>query len=199
MSFNVEIIAVTPNALDVIERAGRNCYNSQMNKETQDKFIADKVKKGHDSILEHASVTFELTGVSRALSHQQVRHRIQGVSQQSQRYVKADNFEYVIPPTILHNEKIFNEYVEIMERIRAFYTKAVIDHIPAEDARYLLPNATTTKMVFTMNFRALRNFIDLRAEKHAQWEIREVAIDILLKMVKDYKCCFDDLAEKYIF
>ena len=199
MSFNVEIIEVTTNDLDVIERAGRNCYNSQMNKETQYKFIADKVKKGHESILEHASVTFELTGVSRALSHQQVRHRIQGVSQQSQRYVKADNFEYVTPSSILHNEEIFADYVEIMERIRAFYTKAVANNIPAEDARYLLPNATTTKMVFTMNFRALRNFINLRADKHAQWEIREVAIDILLKMVKDYKCCFDDLAEKYIF
>lgn len=200
MSFNVEIIAVTPNALDVIEKAGRLCYNSQMNKETQYKFIADKVKKGHESILEHASVTFEIDGVSRALTHQLVRHRIGcSYSQQSQRYVKSDNFDYVIPEDIRSNSEIFSDYFNLMESIKSFYSKAVGKGIPAENARFMLPNATTTKIMVTMNFRALRHFIELRADKHAQWEIRELAKEILLLMCKNYKCCFDDLAEKYIF
>lgn len=194
MSFKVEIIAVTPNALDVIEKAGRLCYNSQMNKETQDKFIADKVKKGHESILEHASVTFEIDGVSRALTHQLVRHRIGcSYSQQSQRYVKSNNFDYVIPEDIRSNSEIFSDYFNLMENIKSFYSKAVEKGIPAENARFMLPNATTTKIMVTMNFRALRHFIELRADKHAQWEIRELAEEILNIMCEKYPCCFEDL------
>ena len=197
MSFKFELRAVTPNALDLIEEAGRICYDSPMNKETQEKFIAKRVKEGHESILEHASATFVVDGLSRSYSHQQVRHRLASYSQQSQRYVKAEDFEYVTPETISNKPEIAQEYHELMNSIKAFYTKATGNGVPAEDARMALPNACCTKIMFTMNFRSLRNFIKLRADKHAQWEIRKLATEILLIMNKSYRCCFEDLMEKF--
>ncbi len=197
MSFKFELRAVTPNALDLIEEAGRICYDSPMNKETQGKFIAKRVKEGHESILEHASATFVVEGLSRSYSHQQVRHRLASFSQQSQRYVKAEDFEYVTPETISNKPEIAQEYHALMNCIKAFYTRATGNGVPAEDARMALPNACCTKIMFTMNFRSLRNFIKLRADKHAQWEIRKLATEILVTMNNDYPCCFEDLAEKF--
>lgn len=189
----IEVIQITPNALDVIEQAGRICYGSPMNKETQEKFISQRVKEGHESILEHASATFRLKEVSRSLTHQLVRHRIASYSQQSQRYVKADNFRFVIPDSIANDFVMDFEYRMLMARIRDFYKIAVSRGIPAEDVRYLLPNATHTEIIFTMNFRELRNFFRLRTDKHAQWEIRMMAKNILSIMCEKYACCFEDL------
>ncbi|OPZ91889.1 MAG: Thymidylate synthase ThyX [Firmicutes bacterium ADurb.Bin419] len=198
MNFKVELVTVTPNALDVIEKFGRLCYDSPTNKETQDRFIADKIKKDHTSLLEHAAASFLITGVSRCLTHQAVRHRV-GFSptQESQRYVKAENFDYVTPPTILNNAELLSEYITLMSTIAAFYSKMLKANIPAEDARFVLPGATVTKIAVTMNFRALRHFIELRADKHAQWEIRGVAKEMLMILYKLYPCCFEDLVEKF--
>lgn len=189
----IEVVQITPNALDIIESMGRTCYASPSNKETQEKFIKLRIQEGHESLLEHAIASFRVVEVSRALTHQLVRHRVAVYSQESQRYVKADNFKFVIPDSIANDFVIDSEYRMLMARIRDFYSRAVSRGIPAEDARYLLPNATHTKIGFTMNFRELRHFFKLRTEKHAQWEIRAMAKEMLDIMTKKYPCCFEDL------
>jgi thymidylate synthase (FAD) len=183
----VELIAITPNCEKVIEEAGRTCYLSldKITEGSHESFIQAAIRRGHESIIEHASATFRVSGVSRALSHQLVRHRIASYSQQSQRWVNEDMFEYVTPVSILdHTEDNVQEvYKNIMKQIQDGY-KYLRDHgIPKEDARFVLPNATHTEIVLTMNFRAMRNFFRLRLDKHAQWEIRDMA-GRMLKIVK---------------
>ncbi|NLO89164.1 MAG: FAD-dependent thymidylate synthase, partial [Clostridia bacterium] len=132
------------------------------------------LKMGHLSPFEHVSFTFAVEGVSRALTHQLVRHRIASYSQRSQRYVSEKNFEYIIPHSILKNEKALKTYRGIMEKIRDAY-RELEGLVPKEDARYVLPNACETKIVYTFNARSLLNFFRLRCCERAQWEIRELA------------------------
>ena len=141
------------------------------------------VEKGHGSVLEHCCFTFAIEGISRACSHQLVRHRIASYSQQSQRYVRGDKFGYVIPETVSKNEKLLDEYEMYMRDTMDFYRYMVeIEGVPKEDARYILPNATTTNIVVTMNARELLHFISLRSSKRAQWEIRELAQEMLRQL-----------------
>jgi thymidylate synthase (FAD) len=134
---------------------------------------------GHTSVIEHASFTFAISDVSRSLTHQLVRHRIASYSQQSQRYVNLNEPHYVIPPSIEKNAKTKKAYEETMEAIWAHYNKLLGLEIPAEDARYVLPNATCTNIMVTMNARSLLNFFELRCCLHAQWEIRLLANKML--------------------
>lgn len=134
------------------------------------------MSSGHDSILEHWSATFHISGVSRALTHQLVRHRVASYSQASQRYIKMDDFEYVIPKTIENaSDDVYNEYISLMSAIAGTYKSFIERGIPKEDARYVLPNACTTEIVVTMNARELRHFFSLRCCTRSQWEIRELA------------------------
>lgn len=190
----IELISITPNAELVIEEAGRTCYKSKVgNPSVIRKWIDSK----HESVLEHASVTFRISGVSRSFTHQLVRHRIGfSYSQESQRYVKQDQFEYVTPQKIRDNDSLNKEYVELMESIQSFYSKAIANIIKPEDARFVLPNACTTEIVVTMNFRAVRNFLTLRLDSHAQWEIREVAFLILREMKNHAPNVFYDFEDK---
>ena len=143
------------------------------------------VEKGHGSVLEHCCFTFSIEGISRACSHQLVRHRIASYSQQSQRYVNGDKFGYVIPETIYKDENVLKAYESYMRDTMDFYKYMVeINGIPKEDARYVLPNATTTNIVVTMNARELLHFIELRSSPRAQWEIRELAQE-MLKQLKE--------------
>lgn len=144
---------------------------------------------GHESTIEHASFTFRVSGISRALTHQLVRHRIASYSQRSQRYCKEDGFNFVMPPMeYLDNEKNISPEQELTQRVYAQDT--IIDAIMyadskyeqllrigvnGEDARFVLPNACETKIVITMNARELRHFLRVRMDKHAQWEIRRMA------------------------
>ena len=148
---------------------------------------------GHESVAEHASFTFFIEGVSRALSHQLVRHRIASYSQQSQRYVNMDGFDYVIPESIKNHEKTWDEdgktdiekwYRNTMESLSDFYACLIEAGIPEEDARYILPNACTTNITVTMNARELRHFFRLRCCSRAQWEIRQLAY-IMLNYCKE--------------
>jgi len=139
---------------------------------------------GHMSVIEHASFTFSIEDVSRALTHQLVRHRIASYTQQSQRYVRYDTLKsYVVPPSIDANPEAKKLFDETLQHISEAYNKLLEMGIPKEDARYVLPNAAKTNIVVTMNARELRHFFNLRCCMRSQWELREVAIE-MLKQVK---------------
>ncbi|MBP9022634.1 MAG: FAD-dependent thymidylate synthase [Spirochaetes bacterium] len=191
---SVELIAYTPDAEKVIERAGRTCYLSfeKADDASAGKFIKARIKTGHDSILEHACASFRIKGVSRAFTHQLVRHRMASYSQQSQRYVSENEFSYILPPSIEENSEAHKIYSDFMENSRIAYSKLREMNILKEDARFVLPNAVETEIVFTANFRELRHFFSIRLEKHAQWEIRRAAYEMLLIMKKIAPSVFDD-------
>ena len=151
---------------------------------------------GHHSPLEHVSFTFAVEGVSRALTHQLVRHRIASYSQQSQRYVNLDKtFDYIMPPSIEKNEVTTTVFENAMKDIKRYYdylvdsleesyisngmNKREANKKAIEDARYVLPNACETKIVFTMNVRTLLHFFEKRCCSRAQWEIRNLANEML--------------------
>jgi thymidylate synthase (FAD) len=139
---------------------------------------------GHTSVIEHASFTFAISDVSRSLTHQLVRHRLASYSQQSQRYVNLNEPSYVIPPTIEKNKNMKKVYEETMGVIWIQYNKLLDMKIPAEDARYVLPNAACTNIMVSMNARSLLNFFELRCCLHAQWEIRLLANKMLTEVKK---------------
>ncbi|PXF53004.1 MAG: thymidylate synthase (FAD) [Deltaproteobacteria bacterium] len=188
---------------DLIASAARLCYA----KDTKAIFDQDpgQAKKfvrllrdmGHMSPVEHASFTFYIEGVSRAMTHQLVRHRLASYSQRSQRYVRHDGFEYVIPPQFkgkkvkengaeIDAEEYFRETMEYLARRYAKLNEALGDSGESsnEDARYVLPNACETKILVTMNARALLHFFEERLCLRAQWEIRGVA-DQMLMLVRE--------------
>jgi thymidylate synthase (FAD) len=119
--------------------------------------------------------TFRVEGVSRACTHQLVRHRIASYSQRSQRYVDEGEFDYVVPPSVQQSEEARKEFEQTMDSLIGEYEKLRGMGVPKEDARFVLPNACTTTIVVTMNARSLRNFLRVRLEKHAQWEIQKLA------------------------
>ena len=176
----VELVAYTPEP-DIIAAAAAKLTHSKSDienllkedKEKLKKLLRIVIKMGHTSVVEHAYFTFAISGVSRALTHQLVRHRMASYSQQSQRYVEQ-GMEYVTPPKILEDEKLRKEYDEMMKKIWNFYDK-LKQEVPIEDARYVLPNATKSKIIVSMNARSLLNFFELRCCLHAQWEIRKLA------------------------
>lgn len=143
--------------------------------------IRKVIEMGHESVLEHASFTFAVEGISRACSHQLVRFRVASFSQQSQRYCfLGDNFRYVTPATIPEDGR----YEQLMETIGELYAAYVAEGVPAEDARFILPNACETNIVITMNCRELLHVFALRCCVHAQWEIRAMAEE-MLRLVKE--------------
>jgi thymidylate synthase (FAD) len=146
-------------------------------------FLQKLVDLGHESPIEHASFTFAIEGISRACSHQLVRHRLASYSQKSQRYVKEDQFQYVIPPSYI-DKGIEDRFEERMKIIQQWYNEDIEAGIPKEDARYNLPNACQTQLMVTMNARELWHFFRLRCCLRAQWEIRTVAESMLREVKK---------------
>ena len=140
------------------------------------------VKLGHASTIEHVSFTFGIEGVSRVLTHQLVRHRIASYDQQSQRYVAEHDFEYILPPTIAAKPEAKAKFEALMQQIRQTYDELTEAGIPKEDARYVLANAAETKILVTMNARSLLHFFNLRCCNRAQWEIREMANQMLAQV-----------------
>ena len=200
----VELLTYTNNIEDVITSAGKLCYSKvgisdilkKSTPEDNERFIKMLSDMGHHSPLEHVSFTFAIEGVSRALTHQLVRHRIASYSQQSQRYVSLDKtFEYITPPVILNDDELkygfdhimnvlHNAYIVTSENLKVKYLEKGMNERDAskkaiEDARYLLPNACETKIVVTMNVRTLLHFFEKRCCSRAQWEIREMANKML--------------------
>ncbi|MCD6407688.1 FAD-dependent thymidylate synthase, partial [bacterium] len=158
-------------------------------------------------VLEHVKFTFGVEGVSRALTHQLVRHRIASYSQQSQRYVKAENFEYIIPPLIEKDEILKKEFLTIMEEIKETYNRilkrfeeiGIKGEKANQDARYILPNAAATKIVITMNARELLHFFRVRCCSRAQWEIRELAYKMLEICKEKLPSVFENAGPKCVF
>ena len=182
----------TPEPEKTVAMSARLCYSpigaAQLEEKITDEQAAKLVRKlvemGHFSTLEHVSFTFAIEGVSRVLTHQLVRHRIASYSQQSQRYVKEHDFETIMPLSIAARPAEREKFEKLMSEIRNLYTEWTEMGIPAEDARYILPNAAETKIVVTMNVRSLYNFFSLRCCSRAQWEIRALA-DKMLAEVKE--------------
>ena len=207
----VTLLAHTPNPELTVASAARLCYSAATIDELQEKLTPEKTSAfvdmlseiGHESPIEHASFTFGIEGVSRALLAQITRHRIASYSVQSQRYVAEAQFEYVTPPEIENNEEAKKLFIEAMEKDQEYYDrlteilkekhidemlKSGMDEKAAlraaekkaiEDARFVLPNACDTKMIVTMNARSLHNFFRHRCCNRAQWEIRELAEKML--------------------
>lgn len=179
----VTLITHTPDPEKVVASAAKLCYSSSNIESLMDGLTTEKIESfikkltdlGHQSPLEHCTFTFGIEGVSRALSHQLVRHRIASYSQKSQRYVKEDQFEYIVPPSITENKANTVVFEDIMEQCQCAYDYLVENGIPAEDARFVLPNACETKLVMTMNIRSLLHFFEERCCERAQWEIRQMA------------------------
>jgi thymidylate synthase (FAD) len=175
----------------IVAQAAKLCYSpstieaigERLSPETVRDFIERLISLGHFSALEHAVFGFGIEGVSRALTHQLVRHRLASYSQQSQRYVRFQHLEYVVPPSIQAHSGLAAEYQQTMDKLAALYQTCLEQGIAAEDARYLLPNACETKIVVTMNARELRHFFQLRCCQRAQWEIRLLA-DAMLQCVR---------------
>jgi thymidylate synthase (FAD) len=188
----VKLIQYTPNPEHAVALAARLCYSPVTIEALQEKLSGNDIKGflekimslGHQSVLEHASFTFGIEGVSRVTTHQLVRHRLASFSQQSQRYVShKDQFAAVVPPSIAERPAVSARFAEYLQSIQRFYADMVEAGIPAEDARYILPNATETKIMVTMNARELFHFFRLRCCERAQWEIRSMSLE-MLKLVK---------------
>ncbi|MCX6666810.1 MAG: FAD-dependent thymidylate synthase [Euryarchaeota archaeon] len=187
---NVKLIGFTPDPEKIPAMAAKLTHSKTKpedlgktsNKELK-AILEQVVNLGHTSVVEHASFTFAISDVSRSLTHQLVRHRIASFSQQSQRYVNLNEPAYVTPPKIAKSKQMKKAYDQTMKMIWEEYNKLLEMDIPAEDARYVLPNATCTNIIVTMNARSLLNFFELRCCLHAQWEIRKLA-NLMLKEVK---------------
>ena len=207
----VTLIAHTPQPEKIAASAAKLCYSSSdidgitqgLDDEKTASYIDMLVSIGHESVMEHASFTFGIEGISRACSHQLVRHRIASYSQKSQRYVNEDGFDFVTPPAVSEIPQAKQEYDRIVSEISKSYSliadmlteKHKADFIAQgmdektasskarklanEDARFILPNACETKIIVTMNVRSLFNFFKHRCCNRAQWEIRAVADEML--------------------
>ena len=185
----VRLLAHTPDADRICAAAAHSCYSEDSAAdllETVDpaKMLRHVIGMGHHSVIEHAVFTFCVEGVSRALTHQLVRHRIASFSQQSQRYVRLSEPTYVVPETVKRDPEAMKVYEETMDGIWDSYSKLIGMGIPAEDARYVLPNGCTTNITITMNARELLHFFSMRCCNRAQWEIREMA-DEMLRLCKE--------------
>ncbi|MDR2817523.1 MAG: FAD-dependent thymidylate synthase [Oscillospiraceae bacterium] len=208
---SVTLLEYTRDSQKLVASAAKLCYSDKkvadlsagISAESASEFVDMLSEMGHESPMEHASFTFGIDGVSRSLMAQITRHRIASFSVQSQRYVKASEFEFVTPPAIETDEEAKVEFYAAMENARKSYAKlsdilvkiqkerllrdgvseekadSMAQKIAIEDARYVLPNACETKLIVTMNARELKHFFLLRCCNRAQWEIRGLAFQML--------------------
>lgn len=180
----VHLISKPENMLKTVYTACRTCYsadtpfniyNSTDDEEKMLKLIERVISSGHYSTIEHIQVTFAISNVSRACTHQLVRHRHMSFSQKSQRYVKEKGeFDYLIPPTIERNPELKKKFTDFMEEISKLYCEFTEAGIPAEDARAVLPNAAATSIVASLNLREMIHIANLRLCSRAQYEIRKM-------------------------
>ncbi len=181
----VELISIPDNLLDVIYTACRTCYSADGAVEIFNKITDDNEKKlnlirrvissGHYSTIEHIQLSFAINNISRAATHQLVRHRHMSFSQKSQRYVKEKgDFDYIIPASIKNNTELLKKFTEHMNNVASLYEYFVQNDIKAEDARAILPNAAASSLVASLNLRELIHLANLRLCTRAQLEIRQL-------------------------
>lgn len=185
---NVVLLYHTPNPESAVATAARLCYApvgaaelmTTMTDARTHSVLRTILESGHFSTLEHVAYTFAVEGVSRTLTHQLVRHRLASFNQQSQRYVTfSDEPSFICPATVSANPGAMALFTKTNDDVFDAYRKLIELGIPSEDARYLLPNATETKIAITMNIRELLHFFELRCCNRAQWEIRDLATKML--------------------
>lgn len=199
----VQLLRMTEKPMELISRAYRICYASTQKEEDKElEFIAACIKRGHTSPIEHCSATFLVGGISRPCSQQLERHRIASYTQESQRYVKFNEYEQgsIYPPSIMENEDAVGIFARAENACFDAYKELLNEGIKPEDARFILPQTVCTRLMVTMNFRALRNFFSLRLDPRAQWEIRQLANEIyaaLMQAEPKLKYVFGDILEKF--
>ena len=197
----IELLSHTPDPELMIANAATTCYDSpHKDLEASKKMIRALIKSGHEAMIEHASASFRLSEVSRVLTHELVRHRLLSFSMRSQRFVK-ENEKSFVTPDVLIDDNSANE--QMKEAVRVFnnamnnawlaYSRLLKLGLKPEDARFVLPNACTTEIVVSGNFREWRNVLKLRLGPRAQWEIRKAANIILDKLYEIAPSCFEDL------
>lgn len=178
----IEILDFTDNPMDVIALAAGT---STGHIDTKHKRVKQCYQRGHMGVFEHAYITFYIEGISRACSHQLVRHRMASFVQKSQRYTKVQGDDwYVMPPAFEETRMMKTLFSVHMEEAIVDYSTAIENGIKPEDARFLLPEAAKTDITMTMNVRELFHFLDLRTDKAAQWEIKELAWNIVAEILK---------------
>ena len=183
----VRLLTFTPDPEQVVAAAARLCYSDAsiaellgQAPEQVDGLLSKIMKLGHFSVLEHVSFTFGIEDISRSCSHQLVRHRIASFSQQSQRYVSHErSFAVITPATIGEHQELLARFDTHMQDTHELYSDLLNAGVPAEDARFVLPNAAATKLVMTMNARELHHFFALRCCRRSQWEIQAMAREML--------------------
>ena len=185
--------------LNKLENCARVCYQSTSNNDNSEKFIANIIKKGHESILEHVSITFNVI-TDRGVSHEWVRHRIASYSQESTRYVKYDNdnMEFIEPIELVGTEGYNFWKRACLQSENAYINMMKIGH-KAQEARAVLNNSLKTQLCVTMNFRSLRNFLQLRCDKTAHPHIKQLAIPLLLYLQQEVPVVFDDIKYDEVF
>ena len=227
VKLNVKLLAHTPLPEDVVSMGAKLCYSplsidelkDKTSKDDNSKFIKMISDMGHNSVLEHATFTFGIEGISRACANQLVRHRIASPSQKSQRYVNEEGFDFIIPEGIRDDKELETMYIEMMERNNTDYLDLVErikvkyleghttpsdkvkkdgEKYAIENARYVLPNACETKLIFTINARSLINFLQLRTCRNAQTEIRELAEEMYWIVVEKAPNIFKNKVAKCI-
>lgn len=206
-NFNTENWEQNCTSEQIIYTALAQCYNQSFNPfensfpdiNKMKKIIKSVVDSGHTSVLSHCSFSFLIEDVSRSLTMQLIRHSVgTAFSQKSQRYTNGSNFTFVVPPTISNKPEALGLFLNCMTHIKSVYKDLTeIYNIPKEDARFVLPNATTSNIVTSMNFRALGHFFGLRLCTRAQWEIRDMskAMSKICKEISPY--VFEDLKLGY--
>lgn len=178
----VTLTRITNDPILAIEEAASNCYNSEP--DGSGKIMRNCIKSGHQSVTEFCDFTFHIEGISRALSHQLVRHRLASYAQRSQRYCDEEGFDYVLPPSISKDWDARYKYQHFMEECGRLYADLRESGISAEDARMILPNACETVIEVKMNLRTLMNFMNERLCTCAQWEIRQLAQEMKKAVVE---------------
>jgi thymidylate synthase (FAD) len=180
---------------ELLEHAGRSCYRSQA-RGHPGRFLKARIREGHVSIIEHASATFEISGISRACSHQLVRHRIASYSQESQRYVDMSDPEWVLPHAIAGDPQARTIWDRFAQEVESAYRALRELGVRKEDSRFVLPNAAATRIIVTMNFRILLRLFELRINPAAQWEIRDMCVRMLELVYSHAPSVFGDLREE---
>ena len=182
----VTLIRITPEAINAIETAASNCYDSEP---TDGKIANSCYNSGHLSVLEFADIHFKVEGISRACANQILRHRTGKFEQRSQRYCKESGFEYVTPPSIQDNVQANKLYEEFIHKTQDYYDYLIDMDVPKEDARYVLPNACDTVLDVKFDLRNFIHFCNDRLCARAQWEIRGVAKEMVRLVVEQEPKC----------
>ncbi|MBQ9150499.1 FAD-dependent thymidylate synthase [bacterium] len=202
----VSLIGIPNNLLDVIYTACRTCYSADGAVEIFNNITDDKEKKlalikriissGHYSTIEHIQLTFAINNISRAATHQLVRHRHMSFSQKSQRYVKEADFDYIIPNAIQRQPELLEKFEAFMQTTSKLYAELVEAGIKKEDARSILPNATASSIVCSLNLRELIHLANLRLCTRAQLEIRTCVAKMCALVIKQEPWLAEHLVAK---